>query len=220
MLFNAVLAHGWESFDVEVLEIVEDVSCLDEREAYWIKELNATNSAFGYNILSEPRQGMRGRKHSREAIEKLSAARMGAGNPMYGKRLTKEARAQISARQKGKKRGPNSPESIAKMAASRKGKLLGIPLSKEHRKKISEARIGMKFSASHVENLKASHPGKQIKQIDAKTSRVIAVWRSVSDAARQTGFHKGHIGECAQGKMKTYKGYKWVYEVSGDENTG
>ena len=46
-----------------------------------------------------------------------------------------------------------------------------------------------------------------------KDGKVIAVYKSCSEAARKTGFNRGRIGFYArgEGKLKTYKGYEWKY---------
>ena len=47
-----------------------------------------------------------------------------------------------------------------------------------------------------------------------KDGKVIAVYKSCSEAARKTGINRTGIGKCARGntKLKTYKGYEWKYK--------
>lgn len=48
-----------------------------------------------------------------------------------------------------------------------------------------------------------------------KNGKVIAEYKSCSEAARINGFHRGNISSCARGntKLKTYKGYEWRYKI-------
>lgn len=47
-----------------------------------------------------------------------------------------------------------------------------------------------------------------------KTNEVIAIYKSVSEAYRQTGIKTCYIVQCANGKQKYAKGYYWRYVES------
>lgn len=47
---NAIVKYGKESFSYEVLEEIDDIQLLNEREIYWIKYLNSNDRNIGYNI--------------------------------------------------------------------------------------------------------------------------------------------------------------------------
>lgn len=56
----------------------------------------------------------------------------------------------------------------------------------------------------------ASQPKNKIyAYIDNK---LIGVWESENAAARELNINQGNIHNCATGKCKTYKGYKWSYK--------
>ena len=55
---------------------------------------------------------------------------------------------------------------------------------------------------------------KPIKQIDMKTNEVVAIYKSVNEASRQTGIHVSYICNCANGKQKYAKGYYWQFVES------
>lgn len=42
---------------------------------------------------------------------------------------------------------------------------------------------------------------------------LVSKYSSAMDVERATGFNHSHIIECCNGKIKTYKKYKWVYEM-------
>lgn len=50
LLKEAIAKYGKENFVKEILEICNSTEMLDEREKYWIKELDALNPHVGYNI--------------------------------------------------------------------------------------------------------------------------------------------------------------------------
>lgn len=50
LLHRAIKKYGRENFVNETLEECSTVEKLDEREVFWIKELDATNRKVGYNI--------------------------------------------------------------------------------------------------------------------------------------------------------------------------
>jgi len=58
---------------------------------------------------------------------------------------------------------PHTEETKLKISRNRKGKGKGVPLSEEHRRKLSISKIGMKFSPEHCENIskgKKANPTK------------------------------------------------------------
>ena len=50
LIIMAIKKYGIENFTKEILEYCVDEKHLDEREIFWIKELNATNRKIAYNI--------------------------------------------------------------------------------------------------------------------------------------------------------------------------
>jgi group I intron endonuclease len=129
MILNAMKKYGKINFKKETLEKCSDIKELDEKEIFWIKELNVTNRKIGYNICEGG----------------LSYRNMkGENNPMFGKHLSEETKQKIrekrklqkmSDEQKQKLRekwsgdenpGKNkTPETIEKISQNRKGKCVG-----------------------------------------------------------------------------------------------
>lgn len=69
-IHKAIRKYGESSFEIEVLEIVESIEELKEREKFYIKELKAKDRKFGYN-LTEGGDGTFGRMHSNETKAKI-----------------------------------------------------------------------------------------------------------------------------------------------------
>lgn len=115
--YNAIQRYGWENFKGEILEEVETVEEANDREKYYISLYNSTNQDVGYNITSggwncefaeetkrtislmakerykdKTKNPMYGKKHSKEALKKMSDKKSGTNNPMYGKRMSQESK--------------------------------------------------------------------------------------------------------------------------------
>ncbi len=103
------------------------------------KETKAKLSAITKAHLEKNGHPMKGRTHSEDAIEKMRASRKGQPSP-----------------QKGKKFGPQSPETIAKRSNSLKGR----KVSDETQAKLSASNRGKTRSAETRAKLVESHKGK------------------------------------------------------------
>lgn len=95
-LHNSIRKYGIENFEIKLLETVDNIEKLNEKEKYWIKELKPNYNLseggegnFGYKFTDEQRQHLsnirKGRKLSEQHIKSLSEANKGKKNPMYGK---------------------------------------------------------------------------------------------------------------------------------------
>lgn len=85
--YNKHLQRSYNTYgrDAFVFEVIEwcDVSELDEREKYYIKEYDSMNINKGYNNEGGGNVG-------KEVSERMREAKRGANNPMYGKKPSKE----------------------------------------------------------------------------------------------------------------------------------
>lgn len=74
---------------------------------------------------------------------------------------------------------------------------LNNPLTREH---MSDGQIG-----------KRNRLGKGLTTQQYKNGTLVAVYKTLSDASKQTGIHLGDISECCLGKRKTAGGFTWKY---------
>lgn len=118
-LQNSFNKHGEDSFSFKVLEFIEDVSLLIQREQYWINYFK--DKLYNFNPIAGSRLGS---KASEETKKKMSIS-------STGRKHTDEAKAKISATHKGK---PKSAAHCQIMREQRKG----IPRDKEAVRKSSE----------------------------------------------------------------------------------
>lgn len=191
---NSIKKYGWESFVPEVLEDGLTLEEANEREQYWISELN-TLVPNGYNLASG---GSNPEVHE-STCEKHRRFRH-----------TEESRKKISESLKGV---PKTEEHIEK---SRKAHL-GMKFSPEAREKLSEMRMGHLVSDETRQKLRESNTNnpyysRKVAQYSLD-GECIAEYPSGAEASRQTGINHSNIIQCCKGSYKHAHagGYIWKY---------
>ena len=96
-IYRAIKKYGLDAFDVSILEICSSKKEMDEREQYWIKELNC-KVPFGYNLTSGgrgaigvKRPDLVERNKAEDFRKRKSAAATGEGNHFFGKKHSGES---------------------------------------------------------------------------------------------------------------------------------
>lgn len=96
------------------------------------------------------------------------------------------------------------------------GSTLGVPISEETRKKISDAQSGSKSPKFG----KPINPVHQKMMLEARRQPIIQYaldgsfvkrWESLSEASKE-GFNNTCITMCCRGKNKTHNGFLWKYD--------
>lgn len=152
-LYNAMNKYGIDNFTVELVEECP-YDILSERERYWISILDSRNPSVGYNICKGGECGpggpmMKGKHHSLQTRQKMSADRMGSKNSNYGNRWSQsdELKALHSKLSKGENNGmygkTHSQESKNKNRESHIG-----------RKRMSNVNIYPKYKMIPQHNIK------------------------------------------------------------------
>ena len=89
--------------------------------------------------------------------------------------------------------------------------------TEEHKRKISESKIGITFSEEHKkklsEALSGNHnrPQTQVLQY-SKSGELIAEYPSIHEAEKQTGCNNCSICNCCKGNRKSAGGFIWKYK--------
>lgn len=192
-LQNSFNLYGKDNLEFIILEYVEDIKIIFEREQYYMDLFDACNREKGYNISNNAKVPILfgennpnfGRNFSKEHRKKISEAlkqnnymsgRKGILHPRYGIKASNETRERIS--EANKRRDPKSYEAI------RQAKKL--------------ARRGRSPSAKTIVQL-------------TKKSEYIAQYDSIMSAQDITDVKRPNISSCLIGKSKTAGGYKWMY---------
>lgn len=73
-LYPAMLKYGFENFSIEIIEKLKESDDINEKEKYYIKILNSTDSNIGYNISQGGLGGalFKGHKHSIKSKKQIS----------------------------------------------------------------------------------------------------------------------------------------------------
>ncbi len=193
----AIQKYGIENFKKEILEICETLDQLNEREKFWIKELNAINEGYniqlggdgGDTISNNPRKYEIGRNHSEKMkdpkvnkkkgtkIIKLKKRddpnwinpRIGNHSPLKGKPTGKKGVKNPEHSEWMKKNNPFKGKTHTPEVKEFLSNLNKKPKSEEHKRKISET-------------LKGNKPGNMRKVIVDGIE-----YESLSFAAREIG---------------------------------
>lgn len=137
LIKRAIKKYGIENFEKHILEICENKNMLNEKEKYWIKNLNSTNPEIGYNIAEG---GHGGNTYTEETKKRIS-------NFFKNRKFSEETLKKRSESRKNKK--IHTPESKLKISNAHKGK----KLSEEHKKIISEYAKKAKKSEEFLKNI-------------------------------------------------------------------
>ena len=172
---RAIVKHGWESFKVEILEIIEDFDkskdgrILLDIEASYIRMFKSNDERFGYNIC-EYSTDRTGHKCSDETKQKMSKARIGhkcseeTREKMRNRVYSEETREKMRKSKLGRVVSEETREKMRqsrigyKMTEETKDKMrkinTGRTLSDEHKEKLRQAKLGKPLSEEHKQRLK------------------------------------------------------------------
>lgn len=164
LLKKAIEKYGKENFKREILVECATYETLNEMEKYYIEKYDACNNKMFYNIATGGEGGDITVGMTKERYEEYCEKFRGENNPMYGtKRLGKEA------------------------------PMYGKKLTDEHKKKISESRMGLtqtqetreKISKTFKEKYRKNghHLAMKIASLN-KDKQIIKEFNSMGDAAK------------------------------------
>lgn len=162
VLRKALDKYGRENFKVELIEEIDCLEKMDEREIYWIAQYNATNREIGYNRSEggNVNRTMVGennpfyRKHHSEETRKLMSEHN--SHYMLGKHHSEETKQKIREKNTGKIVSEETREKLSNNAKNNDNYgMKGKHVSEETKKKLSEAKKGKPSKAKgkiHITN--------------------------------------------------------------------
>ena len=199
-IHQAFRKYGIENFSFEIIEELTDVNELDNRERFWIKELDCL-TPNGYNILVGG-QAYRAAPH---VCEKC-------GKPISNNaKLCREC-----YNTENRKHLPTSEE-LKKCLLDNNGNFSAVGRIYN----VSSTNVAkwckgykMPYHSSDYKTVsqKQEKVKKQVAQIDMQTGEIINIFNNTNEAARSLGKNKGsHICEVCNGKLKQCYGFFWKY---------
>lgn len=192
--WDSICLYGWDNFDHIIVADGLTKEEAEQLEIELIAKYNTTDRDCGYN---RDNGGNTIGTHSEETRRKLSETHSGEKHPMYGKHHTEEAKRKMSENTRGEKHP-----------------LYGKHHSKETRGKISKTKKGTCCgSQNSMYGIKgADNPvSKKIVQLNKDTNELIEIYDSMTIAKEKYGFDAGNISKCCNGKLKTYRGFIWMF---------
>jgi group I intron endonuclease len=188
--YAAIQKHGWDGFRHEILYTDLTQAEAERLEVELIAKYQTQDPAKGYNLAA-------------------------GGSTNAGWHHTAEARERIGARTRGTSLSADHREKIAAAQRGEKNHAYGKTLSAEHRGKVSAAlrgRVVTEETKDHIREAKTLTAGRAV--VCTTTG---ARFRSLAEAARQTGVNRSNIVECCRGQRQTAGGCRWAYAevVSG-----
>ncbi len=131
-LYRSMRKHGEINFQVQTIATVPTETEANNLERIWILLLESHRESFGYNLTL----GGDGVRMNEATKIKISRTRTGVSFH------TPESKAKISAAHKGKKLSPERAKAIG-------DRFRGVPLTEEHKQKLSEAKQGVYVGEKH-----------------------------------------------------------------------
>lgn len=192
----ALKKYGKENFTREILAYAESAEQLNKLQAFYVNK-QVMEDQNSYNLMTGGYQNIQFSEQTKQKLRQI----------MTGRTLTADWKRKIGLGNKGKGLGKKySIETKNKMSFSHKGK----SFSEQHKNNIRQARKGVVFSSQHKNNLSISHGGRYFYSINLKTN-----WKTLqinqSECAKKIGISDSSIYKVLKGKMKSAKGYKFIY---------
>ncbi|MBO5706421.1 MAG: GIY-YIG nuclease family protein [Bacteroidaceae bacterium] len=182
---RAIQKYGPENFSVKIIDTAETATELDEKEAFWIKELN-TLFPHGYNLKEGGNVSMRGRCGVNNPKSRLIYQFRLDGSMVNGYHGIGEACRATGC----------SHSSILRSLKR------GFPLTADCVWIYADS-----FSPERLVGLIDSYPGKRWKRVVCVETG--EVFQSMTEAARAYNTTPGSISACCAGRLKTTARKHW-----------
>lgn len=202
LLKYALKKYGKDNFIKEILEYCKNIDELNEREKYWITELNSINKEIGYNISFGGQSGwMLGLKHTDETKANYSITRkgvlIGEKNGMYGKKHSDESKKRMSKPKFGQDNG-----------------MYGKKHSEETKKKMSDKLIGESnpfYCKKHSDETKQKMSEVAKKRKGSPTSKKVSVGDLIFDSATEAArYFNISVGTASYRCRNNIKNWSWI----------
>jgi group I intron endonuclease len=163
---------------------------LKDKEQFFIELFKSNNRLFGYNLSSGGEQCYFNEEVKNKISEKAKNRGLkGEQNPFYGKHHTLEQRNKWSENRKGVVHNPEYKH------------------TEETKKKLSKIKKEICKKQEVINNMSLAQKSKHITCINTGIS-----FRSIGEASRNLKINKSTIQAHLKGKLKSAKGYFFIYD--------
>lgn len=206
-LQNSWHKHGEAAFDFSIIETVENIKNLIEREQLWINTL-LSDWGVAYNICRTAGSSL-GRKHTEAAKQKMIGRICSPKERerrrifAMGKKFSKETKEKISAANKGRMYPPEFGRKIS-------ARLTGRPASQESKDKMSKARKGKKLTGEHKRKISEIITARNISRTGIKLSKETRLKMSL--AAKGRIFSEEHKIKMTESLIKRWERHRFGLE--------
>jgi hypothetical protein len=184
-------------FETKILEYVEDLLLLNEREIYWLEYYDASNNPLFYNKTNK----------SYGPVSQTLEWRQNQSERMLGKSTT-QGKTWVVTDTSNMKGGNNTGKTWNWSVSSTKERNSNISKSLQNRD-ISSWKDKI---YTEERNKKISHKvSKPILQYDLKEN-FIKEWESAIQVQKELGFNGSNIGNCCNGKLKKAYNFIWKFK--------
>ncbi|WP_455072265.1 NUMOD3 domain-containing DNA-binding protein [Prevotella melaninogenica] len=146
----------------------------------------------------------KGKHLSEETKEKIRQAHL-------GKKQSEDAKKRRSIALMGHKMSKSTCKKIALSKMGEKNPMYGKKQSEETIRKRMAKMIGHEVSEETRMKIGISN-GKKVAKIEVGTDKILMLYNSASEAARQNNMKNESISKCCRGERKTSGGFKWQYQ--------
>ena len=161
---RAIKKHGKQNFNKEILQECSSLDELNSSEIFWINKFDC-KYPNGYNFSDGGAAGFSGCKHSEMSKLQIkeSTQKFFDENPLVKQMISEKGKGRIF-----------SDERNQKISNSKKDNKnwVGKHCSEEHKQKIRDSHMGIKFTEERKENISKSKMGKKLSD---ETKRKISI---------------------------------------------
>jgi len=203
ILERAKKKYGVNNFVKEIIEKCLSEEKLNEREKYWIEQLQSTNRNIGYNIAEGGNGGNTRKGYNDDELLEYS------NNISNGLKISKKYKKSVE-----NKKGIKNPKHSDKMKELYKeGKLkIGVytpKITDSTKLKISQKNKGKKRSNDVRIKIDKSK-FKKVYKFDLNMV-FIEEYESIGIASKKNNINRCCISDVCNGNQKTAGGYKWSF---------
>ena len=199
---NIYLQNAWNKYGEEnfIHEIIEecDISELNDKEIYWIKYYNSTDSSCGYNL---DKGGGCNKEISDITREKLSISHKGENNSQSHSVICLETKEVFTTIKQANDKY-DIPKSVISSCCRKKRKVANGLHWMYYEDYLNSTK---KEIEKIINNNPISHC---VKVMNITTN---CIYNSIQEASDITGICRNQISKCCRGIGSTAGGYKWEY---------